>query len=73
MVFLEDYANFLRQRRGKTTNPAPTTFSAIKANPLSSINNYTSLVIRGNDKTKQLTLLSQRKLALTASNTLFAS
>jgi len=43
-----------------------------QANPLLSMNNYTPLVISGNGKNKQLTLLSQRKLALTAKNTLFA-
>jgi hypothetical protein len=32
------------------------------------MNNYTPLVISRNDKNKQLTLLSQRKLALTAIN-----
>jgi hypothetical protein len=36
-----------------------------------SMNNYT-LVISENDKNKQLTLLSQRKVALTAKNTLYA-
>jgi hypothetical protein len=30
------------------------------------MHNYTPLVISGNDKNKQLTFLSQRKLALTA-------
>jgi predicted GNAT superfamily acetyltransferase len=57
------------------TNTAPTTLSAIKAaqaNPLLSMNNYTSLVISWNDKNKHLTLLSQCKLALIARNTLFA-
>jgi hypothetical protein len=43
-----------------------------QANSPLSINNYTPLVISWNDKNKQLTLLSQRKLALTARNTLFA-
>jgi hypothetical protein len=43
-----------------------------QANPLLSMHNYTPLVISGNDKNKQLTLLSQRKLALTERNTLFA-
>jgi hypothetical protein len=36
------------------------------------MNNYTPLVISRNDKNKQLTLLSQRKLALTAINNFFA-
>jgi hypothetical protein len=43
-----------------------------QANPLLSINNYTPLVISRNDKNKLLTLLSQRKLALTAINKLSA-
>jgi hypothetical protein len=42
------------------------------ANSLFSMNNYTPLVISRNDKNKQLTLLSQCKLALTAINKLFA-
>jgi hypothetical protein len=54
----------LRQRRRKTTNTAPTTLIAIQA----TMNNYTPLVIRRNDDNKQLTLLSQRKLALTGKN-----
>ncbi len=43
----------LRQRRRKTTHP------------LLSMHSCTPLVISGNDKNKQLTLLSRRKLALT--------
>jgi hypothetical protein len=44
-----------------------------QGNPLLLMHNYTTLVISGkNDKKKQLTLLSQSKLALTARNTLFA-
>jgi hypothetical protein len=43
-----------------------------QANPVLSMNNCTPLVISRNDKNKQLTLLSQRKLALTARNTHFA-
>jgi hypothetical protein len=62
----------LRQRRGTTTNTAPTNFLLQykqQANPLLSMNKYTPLVIRRNDKNKQLTLtLSQRKLPLTAIN-----
>ncbi len=63
----------LRQRLRKITNTARTPLSAIQAatNPLLSMHNYTPLVISGNDKNKKLTLLSQRKLALTARNTLF--
>jgi hypothetical protein len=58
-----------------TGGKRPTTLSTIlykqQANPLLSMHNYTPLVISGNDKNKQITLLSQRKLALTARNTLF--
>jgi hypothetical protein len=56
------------------TNTAPTTLIAIKATSQSTFINahYTLLVISGNDKNKQLTLLSQRKLAITARNKLFA-
>jgi hypothetical protein len=43
-----------------------------QANTLLSIHNYTPLVISRNDKNKLLTLLSPRKLALTARNTLLA-
>jgi hypothetical protein len=63
----------LRQHRSKTTNTAPTTLCTIlyknQANPLLSVNNYTP---SRNDKNEHLTLLSQRKLALTAINKLFA-
>ncbi len=41
-----------------------------QANPLLSMNNYTPLVSSWNDKNNQLTLLSHRKLALAARNTL---
>jgi hypothetical protein len=53
---------------------APTTLVPYKHqdNLLLSMNNYTPLVISRNDKYKQLTLLSQRKLALTAINKLCA-
>jgi hypothetical protein len=63
----------LRQRRKKTTNAAPTTLSPIQAaaNPLLSMHNYAPLVISRNEKNKQLTLLSQRKLALYAIKKLF--
>jgi hypothetical protein len=44
-----------------------------KANPRLLMNNYILTVISWNDNTKQLTLLSHRKLALTKRNTLFAS
>jgi hypothetical protein len=51
----------------KTTNASPKTFSAMQAASQSSLtmNNYTSLVISRNDKYKQLTLFSRRKLTLT--------
>ncbi len=39
-----------------------------QANPPLSMNNYTPLVISRKNKNKQLSLLSQRKLALTARN-----
>jgi hypothetical protein len=39
-----------------------------QANPLLSMSNYIPLLISRNDKNKQLTLLGQRKLALTAIN-----
>jgi hypothetical protein len=35
-----------------------------QANPILSMHNYTPLVISGNDKNKQLTILGQRKLAV---------
>jgi hypothetical protein len=57
----------LRQRRRKMTNTAQQ-----QANPLLSIHNCTSLVVSGNDKNKQLTLLCQCKLAFTEINTRFA-
>jgi hypothetical protein len=43
-----------------------------QANPLLSMKNYYQFVLSRNDKNKQLKLLSQRKLALTAKNKLFA-
>ncbi len=39
-----------------------------QANPLLSMHNYTSFMISGNDKNKQLTLLSQSKLAFSGRN-----
>jgi hypothetical protein len=64
----------LRQRRSKTSNTAPTTLSTIQAASQSTFINeqLNSNCDFGNDKNKQLTLLSQRKFALTARNTLFA-
>jgi hypothetical protein len=55
------------------TNTAPTTHSAIQAatNQILSMNNYTTLMISRSDTNKQETLLSKRKLALDARNTLF--
>jgi hypothetical protein len=41
-----------------------------QANPLLSMQNYAPLVISGNDKNKQLALLSQCKLAYTGRNML---
>jgi hypothetical protein len=51
------------------TNTAPTTLSAIQAASQSTFINA-QLVISGNNKNKQLTLLSHCKVALTAKNTL---
>jgi hypothetical protein len=66
----------LRQRQKKTTNTGQRQSLLVQykhqANPLLSRNNYAPLVIRRNDKNKQLTLLSQRKLALTAKNKLIS-
>jgi hypothetical protein len=59
----------LRQLRRKTTNTAPATFSAIQASSQSTfIDAQLYSMINRNDKNKQLTLLSQRKLALTGKN-----
>ncbi len=59
---LEDCAIFR-----KTINTVPTSPNAIQAacNTPLSMNNYTPLVISGNDKNKQLTLIGQCNLALT--------
>jgi hypothetical protein len=62
----------LRQRRRTTTNTAPTTLSGIQSTLINTQLLNTPLVVRRNDKNEQPTLLSQRKLALTAINTLFA-
>jgi hypothetical protein len=43
-----------------------------QTNPLLPMYNYTPLVISRNDKNKQLTLLSQRKISLTTKNIIFA-
>jgi hypothetical protein len=71
---VEDCANFkATPEENKTTNTAPNTHSAIKAASQStlSIHHFSRLVISKNDKNKQLTLLSQRKLA-SGRNTHFA-
>jgi hypothetical protein len=64
-----------RQRWRKRTNTAPTTVSAIQAARQYTFINlqllYAPLVISGNDKNNQLTLLSQRKLTLISITTLF--
>jgi hypothetical protein len=61
------------QRQRKSTNTVPPLLVQYEhqANPRLSMNNYTPVINR-NDKNKQLTLLSQRKLALTAINKHFA-
>jgi hypothetical protein len=64
----------LRQRRRTMTNTVPTNLSIIQAVRQSIFINeqlYSTCDCR-NDKNKQLTSLSQRKLALIARNTLFA-
>jgi hypothetical protein len=70
---LEDCANFTLYAGGKQPMQRQILLMQYKqqANPLLSIDNYTPLVIRRSDENKQLTLLSQRKLGLTARNTLF--
>jgi hypothetical protein len=64
----DDCANFTPtpEENLNNQNTAPTTLSVNKhqANPSLSMNNYTPLVNRRNGKIKQLTLLSQHKLAL---------
>jgi hypothetical protein len=59
---------FYANARGKLTIQRQPLYVQYKqqANPLLSMNSYTPLVISRHDKNKQLTLLSQRKLALTA-------
>jgi hypothetical protein len=71
--WLEDCANFTATPEETTHQRQPLLVQfKQQANPLLSMHNYTPLLISGNDISKQLTLLSQRKLALTARNTLFA-
>jgi hypothetical protein len=64
-------SNIFRQRHRKTTNTVQHQPLLVQykhqANPLVSMHNYTPLVIN-----KQLTILSQCKLALTEKNTIFA-
>jgi hypothetical protein len=73
---LEDCANFMPipNTGGKLQIQRQPLLEQYKqqANPLLSVDNYTLLVIIRNYIIKQLTLLSQRKLALTVRNTLFA-
>jgi hypothetical protein len=59
----------IRQRRRKTTNTATATFSAIPASSQSTfVDAQLYSMINRNDKNKQLTLLSQRKLVITGKN-----
>jgi hypothetical protein len=54
----------VRQCQRKMSNAAPTTHGAIQAEANSLLlHNFTPLVISGKDKNKQLTILSQCKLA----------
>jgi hypothetical protein len=70
--WLEDCTTFKPTPEENDQYDAPTTLSAIQtACQFTFINEqFYSLVISGDDKNKQLTLLSQCKLALTARNTL---
>ncbi len=72
--WLENCENFTptqeRNDQQYSANPLLVQYKQ-QANPLLSMNNYTSLVISWKDKNKQLTLLSQCKLALTVRNSLF--
>jgi hypothetical protein len=71
--WLENCANFTPTDGGKRPIQRQPLLVQYKqqASPRLSMHNYTLLVISGNAK-KHLTLLCQRKLALTASNSLFA-
>jgi hypothetical protein len=62
------WVQILLKRRRKTTSTEPTTLGATQAGQ----STFTTLVISGNNKNKQLSLLSQCKRALTSRNTLFA-
>jgi hypothetical protein len=72
-AFAGGLCKFYANARGKLTLQRQPLYVQYKqqANPLLSMNNYTPLVVSGMTK-KELTLLSQCKLALTARNTLFA-
>jgi hypothetical protein len=69
----EGLCKFCANARGKRTIQRQPLLVQYKqqASPLLLMNNYTPLVVSGNYKNKQLTLLSQRKLALTVRNTIF--
>ncbi len=72
-IWLEDCANFTTLPEENDQYSAnPSECNKQQANTLLSMNNYTPLVISCNDKNKQVTLLSQCKLALTAGNIRFA-
>jgi hypothetical protein len=73
--WLEDYINFTRMPEENNQYSANRSFCNTISMPIHFINAqllYTPFVISRNNKNKQLTLLSQRKLAFTARNKLFA-
>jgi hypothetical protein len=68
--WLEECANFtptLEKNGGKKQRQPLLVQYKQQANPLLSMHNYTPHVISGNDKNKQLTLLSQCKLTFNSS------
>jgi hypothetical protein len=67
--WLEDCANFTPklEENNQFSQPLLMQYKQ-QANPLLSMNYYTPLVINGNDKNKEITVLSQCKLALTGRN-----
>jgi hypothetical protein len=72
---LEDCANFtppLEENGGKKQRQPLLVQYKQQANPLLSMHNYTPHVISGNDKNKQLTLLSQCKLTFNGRNMFIA-
>jgi hypothetical protein len=74
LLWLEDCVNFTptpEEKKRPIQRQSLLVQNKLQANQLLSINNYNPLVISRNDKNKQLTLLSQYKLALTAINKLF--